>query len=491
MAQLTPKDLNPLASAPQGLDNQFVPQKWLTGKSLKQLSNKLSKEKRTEYLRSLIYSPQVVLNRAYLVNSQEINQDFLEESKQKNTFRKLMEEQVIIPYLFKEKSFEEILEFSVNEKGKVALKEITKNLDVPYLRLSWDDEENNNEAERISKVFSGYLLQMPMIGEKIANSVGIITEQGKKAFAKKLRELGRFCYDVLDDENRNYITREDVYKRFICVDGTNPSDGIYDKDKEFWKELKLLFDLKYNVNLPDRLEIHTLTGRDVPDRSALHEIDLELFDNKNDGVKLDLSKLFGEIVQGKLNEALWIESIRDLNLDNIYEVRNLPEFGIFMAATEELKESVEDSIKNKDVKPIKYSNYFEAFTNYQRAIASIASKANQSYVQPYIEMVLEFGGFILTIVAKDKMAKFSAGLTTIDDTVSSFTAKISAKALMGMDIHNASLNQDLVKTKLADPQGEVMRLREKLMKEGYTIIDKDHVDDDEGTMEDNMELGQD
>jgi hypothetical protein len=277
--KLTAASLDPQATAPHGLDNQYVPNYFLKQeKTLKDVREEVLQNVRSEYLRSLLYSPQIVLNRAYIINSPAIYRDFLAPGEERMTFLSLLNEESIIPWLYKETSLDQRPAFTLDETGWGAVKEIVKEAQIPYLRLDWDEEKNIQKTNKLSIQFTGYLKQLVMIHSELAEALKINPAR-QKDFRSKLIEVARYCDDVLLDTGNDFVTRDQMYLKFICAEGTKSADGLYDYSKGFVSELKQLFDLKYNVNLPDALGIESLTAYDLPDRSALKEIELALMTN--------------------------------------------------------------------------------------------------------------------------------------------------------------------------------------------------------------------
>ena len=72
--------LDAFATFPQCADNQFLPLSALKGlyrdnMSLRKATREREQAVRREYMRALVYSPEVVLNRAYAINEPQIFQD--------------------------------------------------------------------------------------------------------------------------------------------------------------------------------------------------------------------------------------------------------------------------------------------------------------------------------------------------------------------------------------------------------------------------------
>src|SRR5688572_13087637 len=104
--KLTAGQLNPGAIVPQGLDNQWAPTKTL--KQLVQRGTSLTswrgrkKAVLSEWRRSLIYAPQVVVNRVALFNNSIVVNDYAGEDRK--NFQELLRSGVIVDYLLTEDS---------------------------------------------------------------------------------------------------------------------------------------------------------------------------------------------------------------------------------------------------------------------------------------------------------------------------------------------------------------------------------------------------
>ena len=301
--ELTARDLRPMAVISQGLDNQYVPfdilQNIVGKQSRNDIKKSLSRLVRAEYLRSLLYGDQVIINRAYLINTPEINQDFILSSPFRDTFLELVKNGDIIPWLFNEKALDEKPSFGLDPAGWEAVRSLAEEKDIYRVRLSWEDQENITKTNQLSKTFTSYLMGMRIVADQIAEDLGIFDKRG---FSDRLSDVTRFCLDTFDKTGRSVITRNQLYEKFICVDDTSIPDGIYDKDKPFSLYLKILFDLKYSVNLPDAFGIQAFTGRGLPSRSILHELDMNI-SGQGAAVTLDIPELLGSIVIGEIQQA--------------------------------------------------------------------------------------------------------------------------------------------------------------------------------------------
>jgi hypothetical protein len=106
-----PDDLSRVVSVPQAFDNQWVPagvlKDALSGRS-RPSDDKIEAERRPhvrrEYLRSLVNAGQIVINRAFLYNNPAIYQDYVHAGRHRDEFKRLIDQRVVIPYLFRESS---------------------------------------------------------------------------------------------------------------------------------------------------------------------------------------------------------------------------------------------------------------------------------------------------------------------------------------------------------------------------------------------------
>ncbi|MGO9502924.1 MAG: hypothetical protein ACLPUO_15435 [Streptosporangiaceae bacterium] len=135
-------DLDDVAVVAQSLDNQWVRPNLLakmmkSGLSL--TSDKVARERsrqvRAEYIRSLVNSPQVVINRAYIINNPVVRRDFLKGAPGRAVFRDFLQTGTNVPFLWKEESPVQQPGFSVNEQGWEAWAQVAAECRMRCLRL--------------------------------------------------------------------------------------------------------------------------------------------------------------------------------------------------------------------------------------------------------------------------------------------------------------------------------------------------------------------
>jgi len=340
--KLKPTELKPAAIVPQVLDNQWVPRDLLSKmiKNSNRLVDEKIKAKRkklilTEWRRALVYGEQVVVNRAFLFNNSALEDEYL-ESKNRGAFMKLLSRPnpVIIPYLFTENSPDEKPSFPVLENQWIAWQDMIQNTKSSCIRFDWGNQ--TDDIKKFTRVYHRYIQTINAEGqpEHLALHFKVVSNQ-IPTFRLRLNEVAQFALDIASEGKA--VTRNQLYEKFVCVDGSKTSDGYYDSSKPFASELKQIFDLKYNVNLPDALGRFTLTPKNSPPRVALGDLDdvirpASITDKNIKDVIYALQRLaFDTLAQG-----LYIKSLSSLSLEDVLTVRASREWGEYNKKVNEI-----------------------------------------------------------------------------------------------------------------------------------------------------------
>src|SRR5260221_5095700 len=126
---ILPDELKAISVLCQAFDNQWLPRSLLkeaikAGGVTPKLEQQRIKLVRAEYIRSLLNCEQVVINRAFLYNNEIIYRDYLSVENNSNpdeihnaqvnreAFKRLLQDGVIIPFLLYERSPVEPVKFS-------------------------------------------------------------------------------------------------------------------------------------------------------------------------------------------------------------------------------------------------------------------------------------------------------------------------------------------------------------------------------------------
>src|SRR6266487_1302039 len=241
-----PDDLDRVVSSPQAFDNQWMPQDLLkTVMDQPRLSDaKVEKRRlpyvRTEYLRALVNTGQVVINRAYLYNNPAIYGDYAKPGKSREDFKRLLTSRVVIPYLYNETSPATEPEFTKRDQGWAGWIEVIKDCAPTCMRLSWEnDEDNATQARRLlTTPFGQFIknlndLEVPLLAAEFAHD-----PEDAAAFGDRLGQVADWAYRRSQAKER--LNREDVYRKFVVRDESDPDDRDYDPAKPFSAEIKQL-----------------------------------------------------------------------------------------------------------------------------------------------------------------------------------------------------------------------------------------------------------
>jgi hypothetical protein len=376
MPVITPDALEADAVLPQCLDNQFVSEKvldeMLNHKVLyddKQIIAARARDTQTEFVRSLLYSSQVVVNRAYFSNSHYMRS---QQTHQADALAYLIDHRAIVPYLHKAKSFDEAGEWAPLPGEDATRFRDLLSADAASLRLSVDDDENTSKADKLGSNFEQFCMGMislahreavvqPMAHQLYTNSSfldranpGALPLEILKKFSAYLKELGEFTVTKapeLASEGKQF-GREHVYQKFFIVDGIEkPKNTPLGAFKEELKTdpalrmLKKLVDLKYNANLPDLLKRYTLTPASLPGRSALP------YDEAQDGDHGSASEtlnILGEFKRAVMDNPppVVLPRLRALELKDVQSIRMLKEWETFKLSQQKLLMARPDTLLN-------------------------------------------------------------------------------------------------------------------------------------------------
>ncbi len=351
--KITAGDLNQGAIVPQALDNQWAPTKVLKSLSTRKKPLIDWKDRKkvvlSEWRRSLVYAPQVVVNRAALFNNSVVVDDYAGDNKKH--FQELLSRRVIVDYLLTEESPDQRPSFDISDEKWGRWLEVIKGTDLACVRLDWGRQDD--DFKNISAVFHGYIqsLNMPDRTDHLTNAFEI-SKKYKEDFRKKLIEVASYAFNIAS-QGKN-IVRNDLYKKFVCEDGSRIDDGYYDKDKPFAIQLKEIFDLRYTVNLPDALGRYAFTPKGSPDRTVLGDVNQSNLQNllKDERVT-EFIESIKRMQFAAINEALYLKGLDILSLGDVIEVRGTDEWSKYttslnslLASPFEFEDKVDDVATN-------------------------------------------------------------------------------------------------------------------------------------------------
>ncbi len=431
--QLEPDELRSIPIGVQALDNQWLPRRLLTRAmkyGIERVEEQLNDMVRSEYMRALINGEQVILNRAFLYNNPAIVQDYSIAGKPREAFKALLQDGVIIPSLYLENSPADeptpdpsgkYKGFDTIETGPANWRKVCEEVRTHCVRMSWDDTVNNTLApERFSQRFGEYATGV------LARNIDIyirdlsLDPSARDSLRSRLREVTDFCNDILGDGK--VVVRNDLYKKFITA-GVDPSQRKYDGtgNSPFASELKQLFDLAYNRNVPDALEGYLLTPVDSVSRTVLQEDKPFRVINANiNGSELLtlLRDLLFTLNQQIQQPGAYLSALSLLGLPDIQQIRRTDEWLGYA-------KSMQDLLKEPD--KFAEGNAQAFFQNYKVLMERITQlclgRGNETNLlaswQPTVELAVNIAGGILDLqmTSSGPAYRFSAAPTRLNADV--------------------------------------------------------------------------
>lgn len=372
-AIILPDKLEAGAVIPQCLDNQFVPDNVFSymvknnvSYSDEHVQSRRTEATRTELNRALVYAPQTVINRAFLWNNRVLYTSYKDEKDNQNNrqaFIKLIKDQAIVPYLHDKSSIEDEPNFDLDEDGVRTFKSLLRDVDkISCVRFAIDDEKNKSAIQlmthRFHEYFLGFVARPVSLLRQTAD--GLLPGRDSRERREKVdlltNELNtwkRQLHDVVltQIDKKGTATRNDFYQEFVCkrdIPNSIPQGYFLDPAiSPFVSEKKKLFDLRYNINLADSLRRYVFTPSDMPMRSAL-AVDVDLGLGKGDEMIDILSKNIRHTFVEGTQQALNLPFLKDLEIQDIYELRLLPGWGEYIKIQREILEKPLDSLQHLD-----------------------------------------------------------------------------------------------------------------------------------------------
>jgi hypothetical protein len=395
--KLTAGELNYGAIVPQALDNQWVPTKVLKnltkrGKSLNDW-NRRKKFVLSEWRRSLIYAPQVVVNRAALFNNSIVVDDY--SGKNKKHFQELLSRRVIVDYLLTEESPDQRPSFDISDEKWNRWVDVIQGTNLSCIRLDWGKQED--DFKNISAVFHNYVqsLNMPDKTEHLTNAFGI-SKRRREDFRKRLIDVARYAFDIAS-QGKN-VLRNELYKNFVCVDGSQIDDGYYDKNKPFSTELKEIFDLRYTVNLPDALGRYAFTPKGSPDRTALGDVNQATMQNLLQENRVsEFIETLKRMQFAAINDALYLKGLDILTLEDVLKVRNTEEWDEYSVNLNSLLNTPLEFADKVDDVATSFIKLNRKITDLKiESIKKSAGKITAAW-QPTMMIVVSIGGALMQL----------------------------------------------------------------------------------------------
>lgn len=384
LKKIKPDDLAPYTIvASQMFDHLWVPQKLLKRMidqhlTLDDVASQRSHAILREWRKVLLYSQQIVIHESSLLNNEIIGWDCL-SPENRSAFREMLEQEILIPYLRHFDANKGNYAFSVLSRSNLfeLWQQLLRNTRITCIRLDWQDTKK--DFAYTTNAFHGYIqsLNMPERSEFLLHSLGISKRQ-RSEFHKTLIAVASYAFDIASQGRA--ITREQLYKKFICVEGTNPSDGVF-ADKPFSIELKQIFDLKYNSLLPDSLSRYSETPLDSPSRGTLGEVNLLVGKHITDSTLQEIidALIKVEIFPTGIRPFLMANDMSYLSLRDILNIRKTAEWKVYTKHLNNLALNPINSLSSNGIQDfiLSFADLNERVLTINSAVRSKASRFSE------------------------------------------------------------------------------------------------------------------
>ena len=221
-----------------------------------------------EIIRCLLHNWQIVVNRAFIVNSEVFRQWYAPDDNNPedySAFRSLIGDDSIIVFLSREDhpyplSLPKFATTRENiEKWRAFCLDVSKEEDksIACLRLDWNNDSNEYEDQSLL----GYQFQEFCLTtaenehrmKAMMNALGIASEM-YPAFRERWRAVEADVVAWTRNHDRPY-NRSRFYEAFIIPSESKVNEGKVDLKKKFSAQFKQIIDFRYNLNLTTALQI--------------------------------------------------------------------------------------------------------------------------------------------------------------------------------------------------------------------------------------------
>jgi len=478
MAELIgPDGLEADAVVPQCLDNQYVSDEIFSDMVRRGVdyedelvANSREQNFRTEFNRSLTYSSQVVIQRAFLKNSDFLYKNYQPKNNQDlHAFAALIRQRAIVPFLLNETSLNDNLEMDVRREGDTATRALLDEVgdDVSCVRLAVSEAENRKAADTLASSFGAGISWLDELGEAQRNAMAselfknpaILQEEGAwERFGTALDDLTDYSRARGRELRRagKKIFRSHVYQDYFIA-GESPAErernvalGRFKRpstNDPFLLELKKYVDLVYNTNLPDRLQRYTFTPTSMPSRMALQDFPGIAYGNDQILSSISDPEAMNWIARSFMSRtqaAMSLPLLSELTVADILAIRALPEWQPFKEAQTAI---LTDPLHILDRLPI----FDAAFNEFQGAISDWYNRTykRDQTIERYtnfISLALSIGGHLIIAGShldgiKEELA--GAGMSALISRIPRRVKGYAAKLLVGVyDIEQRRLDKD-------------------------------------------------
>jgi hypothetical protein len=357
---ISPDELEADAVVPQCLDNQYVSDRifqHMANNGVDYEDPGVARQReadfKNEFIRSLVYSSQVVVQRAFLKNSEFLYRNYLPGNPvNRAAFATLLREGAVVPCLFKEDSLLDSLIFDLREDGDRALRDMLAEVphDIPCVRLAVDPNENRRRTASMETNFGVQLTRPEFMSDEQRNAMAVelfaepevLQQPGEwDRFGAALDQFMQRLHastSRLRADGRT-LRRQDIYRENFAADGRDDNVVLgrfaSDAHHPFLLELKKYVDLIYNTNLPDHLGRYTFTPAHMPSRMAVQDYAGKGYSHEQLAEVLtdaDALEYIRQSFMARAQAAMGLPLLRELSVADVTAIRKLPEWTEFTDA---------------------------------------------------------------------------------------------------------------------------------------------------------------
>ncbi len=420
---ITPAMLQFDATIPQCLDNQYISDEvyeYMIQSGADYTDPKVdrwrARDTNTEFIRSLVYSSQVVINRVFLKNNKFLYANFSAGSENLDAFAELVRNQVIVPYLNKEKTLlDQTPSVDVRDEGEKAIRTLVEKVgeDVTCVRLAVADRENEMQVELLESNFGTYFLGLPayrpnQLKEMIDELFGL--RQGNPEASEfrphliALRDSVQRCID-----HDAILYRGALYRDLFIAGGEedrgrNTTLGRFrgrTEDSPFLLELKKLVDLRYNSNLPDFLKRYTFTPVNMPSRLALQdgvravrEIESKKVVNLIEELRTHFIQIQREFM-AKAHKGMSLPFLGELSVADVIEARQLDEWHDFALYQQEILREPLEILERLEIFQYKFEKFQHAMSDWY--YKKYPERRRHEQYANYVTLAIQAGGQLIAL----------------------------------------------------------------------------------------------
>lgn len=339
LIKITPPDLSKISVVAQTLDFSWVPVsllKSLTRNNQSLQYEKIHKEKTREWRRALVYSEQVVIPFNFFLGEDVIINDFFGKHNRVH-FKKLLNDKLIVPYLFKRNDLNPDLSHSYFDRDRIdAWFDTINDIEVSCVKFNWRSEKRLLQS--LIDTFHEKILSLST-RSNFSTFLSNIAESQMIEFEMQVSAISLFAQQL--SQQGKYVNRNELYKKFISAPGSNPAQLRFDVNRPFVFELKQLIDRIYHTNFADALGSYLLSP--IEDFGMLFLENLSFDSNypkvtsKGNRLSSFQKKAFG-IVLPLLNT----HNLGDLTLGDIFKIRDSEEWHSYLQKFHDLLDNSEN-----------------------------------------------------------------------------------------------------------------------------------------------------